>query len=232
MQDRLDVLHAGDDRHDDRKDAVAHAEGDLGGGTDAEIEDEQRQDGDLRRAVEQQDDRHEALCANGCSPTASPTTSPIATDIAKATASSQNVIRSAAGTPRVSNTRLQRHQDPRRRAEEHRIDPPARGDLPEDEQRQHARRARASPGRRSQQARDVLAAGVIVCRLRPRFERGHDGVEDHRDRDHEGDVGEHARASPCASARCTMRWPRPASDAMVSLPMIDSSATVKPMRSR
>ena len=27
-----------------------------------------------------------------------------------------------------------------------------------------------------------------------------------------------------------MRWPRPASEAMVSLPMIDSSATVKPMR--
>ena len=38
------------------------------------------------------------------SPTASPTTSPIATDIANATASSKNVIRSAAGTPRVSNT--------------------------------------------------------------------------------------------------------------------------------
>ncbi len=33
------------------------------------------------------------------------------------------------------------------------------------------------------------------------------------------------------SARCTMRWPRPASEAMVSLPRIDSSATVKPMRS-
>ncbi len=27
-----------------------------------------------------------------------------------------------------------------------------------------------------------------------------------------------------------MRWPSPASDAMVSLPMIESSATVKPMR--
>ena len=84
---------------------MADAERDLGGGTDAEIEDEQRQDGDLRRAVEQQDDRHEAaLRANGCSPTASPTTSPITTESAKATASSQNVIRSAAGTPRVSNT--------------------------------------------------------------------------------------------------------------------------------
>ena len=27
-----------------------------------------------------------------------------------------------------------------------------------------------------------------------------------------------------------MRWPSPASEAMVSLPMIESSATVKPMR--
>ena len=34
-----------------------------------------------------------------------------------------------------------------------------------------------------------------------------------------------------ASARCTILWPRPASDAMVSLPRIESSATVKPMRS-
>ena len=38
------------------------------------------------------------------SPTASPTTSPITTDIANATASSQNVMRNAAGTPRVSNS--------------------------------------------------------------------------------------------------------------------------------
>src|SRR6266545_3566141 len=44
------------------------------------------------------------LCANGLSPTASPITSPIATESAKATASSQNVMRKAAGTPRVSNT--------------------------------------------------------------------------------------------------------------------------------
>ena len=44
------------------------------------------------------------LCANGCKPTASPTTSPITTESAKATASSQNVRRNAAGTPRVSNT--------------------------------------------------------------------------------------------------------------------------------
>src|SRR5207344_3654779 len=35
---------------------------------------------------------------------ASPTTSPITTESAKATASSQNVRRNAAGTPRVSNT--------------------------------------------------------------------------------------------------------------------------------
>ncbi len=46
------------------------------------------------------------LRANGGSPTASPIASPIATDSAKATASSQKVICSAAGTPRVSNTAL------------------------------------------------------------------------------------------------------------------------------
>ena len=38
------------------------------------------------------------------SPTASPTASPIATESAKAMASSQNVIRNAAGTPGVMNT--------------------------------------------------------------------------------------------------------------------------------
>src|SRR5712692_6563978 len=38
-----------------------------------------------------------------CRPTASPTTRPIATDSAKATASSNKVICSAAGTPRVPN---------------------------------------------------------------------------------------------------------------------------------
>src|SRR5438046_4630373 len=44
------------------------------------------------------------LRANGCRPTASPIASPIATERAKATASSQNVTRSAAGSPRVSNS--------------------------------------------------------------------------------------------------------------------------------
>src|SRR3984893_9722519 len=42
--------------------------------------------------------------ANGLSPTASQIASPITTESAKATASSQNVTRKAAGTPRVSNT--------------------------------------------------------------------------------------------------------------------------------
>src|SRR5260221_13047685 len=44
------------------------------------------------------------LRANGLSPTASPIASPITTESAKATESSQNVTRKAAGTPRVSNT--------------------------------------------------------------------------------------------------------------------------------
>ena len=44
------------------------------------------------------------LRANGCKPTASPMTRPITTDSAKAMPSSQNVMRRAAGTPRVSNT--------------------------------------------------------------------------------------------------------------------------------
>jgi hypothetical protein len=42
-------------------------------------------------------------CENFDRPTASPTIRPIKTDIANATASSQNVTRSAAGMPRVSN---------------------------------------------------------------------------------------------------------------------------------
>ena len=48
--------------------------------------------------------RMKLLRANGCRPTASPIASPIATERAKATASSQNVTRSAAGSPRVSNS--------------------------------------------------------------------------------------------------------------------------------
>src|SRR5258708_35347145 len=44
------------------------------------------------------------LRENGLSPRASPIASPITTESAKATASSQNVTRKAAGTPRVSNT--------------------------------------------------------------------------------------------------------------------------------
>ncbi len=43
-------------------------------------------------------------CEKRDRPTASPTTRPIATESAKAIASSQNVMRSAAGTPSVSNT--------------------------------------------------------------------------------------------------------------------------------
>jgi hypothetical protein len=42
QQDRLDVLRAGDHVHDDRKDAVADAIGDLGGRADAEIKNEKR----------------------------------------------------------------------------------------------------------------------------------------------------------------------------------------------
>ena len=49
----------------------------LDGGPDAEIEDEQRQDGDLRRAVEQQDDRHEAaVAANARQPDREPDREP------------------------------------------------------------------------------------------------------------------------------------------------------------
>ncbi len=44
---------------------MRHPEGDLGGGADTEIENEQRQDGDLRQAVEQKHDRHHALAREG-----------------------------------------------------------------------------------------------------------------------------------------------------------------------
>ena len=53
----LDALHAGDHVEDDRKDAVGHAERNLGAGADAEIENKERQDRHLRDCVEQQHQR-------------------------------------------------------------------------------------------------------------------------------------------------------------------------------
>ena len=83
---------------------MRHPEGDLGRRADAEIEDEQRQDGDLRGAVEQKMIGMKLRWENRLSPTIRPTESPIAIDSAKAMNSSKNVIRSALGTPGVMST--------------------------------------------------------------------------------------------------------------------------------
>ena len=60
-QDRIDLLHAGGDRDHDREHAVADAECDLRRCADTEQQHEQRQDRDLRQAIKQKNDRHEAL---------------------------------------------------------------------------------------------------------------------------------------------------------------------------
>ena len=56
------LAHLGKRRHHL---AMGDAEGDLRGRADAQREDEQRQDDDLRNAVEQQNDRHEAAAREG-----------------------------------------------------------------------------------------------------------------------------------------------------------------------
>ena len=94
--------------------------------------------------------------------------------------------------------------------------------------------SRATPGRRAQVA---LQAGTGACRCggvhRCRFPRASNAettaLSDGRNGNDEDDVGEHARHIH-AFREMDDAVAEPASEAMVSLPMIDNSATVKPMR--
>src|SRR5262249_43405553 len=141
--------------------------------------------------------------ANGLSPTASPIASPITTESAKATASSQKVMRKAAGTPRVSNTAG---------SEANTCDGGLRNIGSTHQRAAISQRPssstmtamRATHGRRRAR-RPALAAGTGPFpappapqrrpsrALSPRFEHGYERVEDRGDRHDEGDIGEHRR---------------------------------------
>src|SRR5262249_47198135 len=134
---------ASDDGHDDGKKTVAHAEGDLGRGADAEIEDEQRQDGDLRHAVEQEDDRHEALARERLQPDGKPDRKP--DNDRKRESDGELPERDAQGRGYAAGGEQGRQPGEHAggRAQKYRVHPPARGAPPEGEQEKDDGDARA-----------------------------------------------------------------------------------------
>ncbi len=132
-KNRIDLLHAGGHRDHDRKHAMADAKSDLGRGADAEDQHEDRQDRDLRQAIEQKNDRHEALMGEPAEPDGK---SDARSDHRRQARSRRqfrySVSHSADGTPGVPNRLAERHQHFRRRADEVAIEKEARRDLPDD----------------------------------------------------------------------------------------------------
>ena len=135
QQDRLEILHAGHDGDDNRKNAVADAESNFGSRADAEEQNEQRQDRHLRGAVEQQNDRHEAAARKRLQPD---TQADHQTDHHRHAECERQFpkrdlycTRHALGGEQIG----QRRQHGGRRRHEQRIDPPARRDLPQQKHR-------------------------------------------------------------------------------------------------
>src|SRR5215470_17423982 len=130
----------------------------------------------------------------GCSPIARPRTSPIATANAKATASSNRVNCSAAGTPRVRKTvsseattcdgGLKNNGSTNQRAA---ISHNARSAAMTKSRTSHGGRVRPWTVKR----RAEIAAAILVL-FPARFECRYDSIEGHRDSHNENHVCEHA----------------------------------------